>query len=105
MKDILEYSEKQAKLNSEKKTKEIDDYANKIDKEMNEAIDEIMFSYTEDMKDIDGKPDLMSENVFPEIMDELKNDMQNEIVAVKEKYEDLKNKEIEKIKVKFQSSE
>lgn len=54
MKDILEYSEKQAKLNQEKRDKEIEDYSMKIDKEMNIAIDEIKFSYTEDMKDIDG---------------------------------------------------
>jgi hypothetical protein len=54
MKDILEYSEKQARLNQEKVNKEIEEYINKNTKEMNEAIEEIQFSYSEDMKEIDG---------------------------------------------------
>lgn len=54
MKDILEFSEKQAKLNQEKVSKEIDEYIATNKKEMNEAIEEIKFSYTEDMKEIDG---------------------------------------------------
>lgn len=54
MKDLLEYSEKQAKISQLKMNDEIEDYIEKNIKEMNEAIDEIRFSYTEDMKDIDG---------------------------------------------------
>jgi len=94
MKDILEFSEKQMKVNQEKMQKEIDDFTNKNIKEMNEAIEEVMYSYTEDMRDID-------ENVFPEIMDELKNDMETEIGNLKEKYDDLRSSEIEKIKAKY----
>jgi len=94
MKDILEYSEKQMKMNQEKMQNEIDDFSNKNVKEMNDTVEEIMFSYTEDMKDID-------ENVFPEIIDELKNDMQIEIDSVKERYSELRTGEIEKIKAKY----
>lgn len=54
MKDILEYSEKQTKISLEKMQNDIDDYSSKIIKEMNEAIEEIKFSYNEDIKDIDG---------------------------------------------------
>jgi len=61
---------------------------------MNEAVEEIRFSYTEDMKDID-------ENVFPEIMEELKSDMHIEIENLKEKYDELRNTEVEKIKAKY----
>jgi len=94
MKDILEYSEKQMKLNQDKMQKEIDDFMNKNIREMNEAVEEIRFSYTEDMKDID-------ENVFPEIMEELKSDMHIEIENLKEKYDELRNTEVEKIKAKY----
>lgn len=55
MKDILEYSEKQTKINLERMQIDIDEYTSKVIKEMNEAIEEIKFSYNEDMKDIDGK--------------------------------------------------
>ena len=55
MKDILEFSEKQAKINLEKMNQEIEDFTVKNCKEMNEAVEEIKFSYSEDMKDIDGK--------------------------------------------------
>ena len=55
MKDILEYSEKKAKISQEKMGQEIEEYINKNIKEMNEAIEEIRYSYSEDMKDIDGK--------------------------------------------------
>jgi len=94
MKDILEYSEKQMKINQEKMQNEIEDFTNKNVKEMNDTVEEIMFSYTEDMKDID-------ENVFPEIIDELKNDMQTEIDSVKERYSELRIGEIEKIQAKY----
>lgn len=54
MKDILEYSEKQARLNQEKANKEIEEFITKNTNEMNEAVEEIKFSYSEDMKEIDG---------------------------------------------------
>ena len=59
MKDILEYSEKQTKINQEKMQMEIDEYTSKTIKEMNEAVEEIKFSYNEDMKDIDGNYSLI----------------------------------------------
>jgi hypothetical protein len=101
MKDILEYSEKQAKLNQEKVHKEIEEYTHKNTKEMNEAIEEIKFSYSEDMKEIDGLYFFKTDNVFPEIIEQLKKDMLIDINLTKEKYEDSKLNQIEKIKAKY----
>ena len=41
------------------------------------------------------------EKVFPEIIEELTHDMLSEIKMMTEKYEELKQKEIDKIKAKY----
>jgi len=54
LKDLLEYSEKKNKINQDKMNREIDTFTEKNIKEMNEAIEEIKFSYRDDLNDIDG---------------------------------------------------
>lgn len=99
--DILEHSERQMKNYQEQMQKEIDDFINKSIKEMNDAIDELRISYMEDLKEVDGKPILTKENVFPDLVDELKSDMEQEIEILREKYEELRYKETEKIRNKY----
>jgi len=92
--DILEHSERQMKINQELMQKEIDDFVNKSIKEMNDAIDELRLSYMEDLKEVD-------ENVFPDLVMELKSDMEHEIEILQEKYEELRIKETDKIRAKY----
>jgi len=95
--DILEHSEKQMKINQEFMQKEIDVFVNKSVKEMNDAIDELRMSYLEDIKEVD-------ESVFPDLVNELKNDMETEIDILRDRYEELRMSETDKIRIKFKST-
>lgn len=52
--DIIEHSKKEIILNQELREKETQDTIAKISKEMKDAIDEIILSYNEDIKELDG---------------------------------------------------
>jgi len=82
------------KINQEIMQKEIDIFVNKSIKEMNDAIDELRMSYLEDIKEVD-------ETVFPDLVNELKNDMESEIEILRERYEELRMNETEKIRSKY----
>ena len=100
--DILEHNEKQMKINQELMQKEIDDFVQKSIKEMNDAVDELRISYLDDLKEVDGKYFYnRKENVFPDLVMELTNDMEQEIEILREKYDELRISESEKIKNRY----
>ena len=102
MQDIIEHSQRQIKINEELMQKEIDDFISKSIKEMNDAIEELRISYNNEFVEIDGKKDYVKiENVFPDLLVELKNDLENEIEILTEKYEELRTSETKRIFKKY----
>ena len=99
--EIIEYGEKQIKLNQIQMDKEINEISIHLMKELEDAKDEIKMSYAEDMKEIDGIHYFNLETVFPDLFNGMKEDLENDLINITEKYEDQKFFEIQKIKIKF----
>ena len=84
--------------------KEIDDFIEKNMNEMNKGIEELRVSYEDEINCIDGNiinVYTLIEDVFPDVVRGMKEDMEVELENLKEQYDEHRNEGVEKIKSKY----
>jgi len=94
--NFLNYAENKIINNENLLHKEIEEFLKQNIEEFDCKIKEIKLSYEEDLSRFDD-----NDGIYSDVIKNLKDEMNKEIETTKQKYEFIKNNEIEKIKAKY----
>lgn len=100
----MELSEKKKKNNQVIMMKEIEDFIEKNMNEMHKALDELRISFEDEIEGVNGIYYFIKsiEEVYPDVVRLLKEDMEMELENLKEQYEEQRRETVEKIKKKYE---
>lgn len=107
-KDLMYKQQKETVIQS-MMLRDIEEFIEKNMKEMHMALDELRLSFEEEIQDVDGKSSAILrkfyfyflEEVFPDVVNGLREDMKVELENLREQYEDQRRLEVEKIRHKY----